>query len=254
MPRAPWRAAAACTPSRSAPRAAPFQRDRDRIVHATAFRRLTTRRRCSSSTRATTTARGSRTAWRWRRSRAPSRAARGSTRTSPRRSHWRTISATRRSAMPASGRWMQAMAGLRRVRPQRPEPAGRHAARAQVCRLRRPQSHDRDAGGPRQAQRPADRPAARPSACCAGDRAAGLEARHSLAAFDLPAPAEAQVAAIADDIAYISHDIDDGLRAGLIALSDLEAQPLVGPRWRRLEQGRAGMMTRAGACTRSTGA
>lgn len=33
---------------------------------------------------------------------------------------------------------------------------------------------------------------------------------------------EAQVAAIADDIAYCNHDIDDGLRAGLISISDLE--------------------------------
>jgi len=41
--------------------------------------------------------------------------------------------------------------------------------------------------------------------------------------------AEAQVAALADDIAYVSHDIDDGLRASLIALSDLAAQPLAGP-------------------------
>jgi dGTPase len=32
---------------------------------------------------------------------------------------------------------------------------------------------------------------------------------------------EAQVAAIADDIAYNAHDIDDGLRAGLIVLADL---------------------------------
>ena len=35
------------------------------------------------------------------------------------------------------------------------------------------------------------------------------------------ASAEAQVAAIADDIAYDAHDIDDGLRAGLFALDDL---------------------------------
>jgi dGTPase len=35
------------------------------------------------------------------------------------------------------------------------------------------------------------------------------------------AGAEAQVAAIADDIAYDAHDIDDGLRAGLFALDDL---------------------------------
>ncbi len=33
---------------------------------------------------------------------------------------------------------------------------------------------------------------------------------------------EAQVAAIADDIAYCNHDIDDGLRAGLITVPDLE--------------------------------
>jgi dGTPase len=35
------------------------------------------------------------------------------------------------------------------------------------------------------------------------------------------ASAEAQVAAIADDIAYNAHDIDDGLRAGLFDLDDL---------------------------------
>ena len=33
--------------------------------------------------------------------------------------------------------------------------------------------------------------------------------------------AEAQVAALADDIAYNNHDIDDGLRAGLFTLADL---------------------------------
>src|ERR1700744_2758094 len=38
---------------------------------------------------------------------------------------------------------------------------------------------------------------------------------------------EAQVAAIADDIAYDGHDIDDGLRAGLFAVDDLRVMPLV---------------------------
>lgn len=39
---------------------------------------------------------------------------------------------------------------------------------------------------------------------------------------------EAQAAAIADDIAYNAHDIDDGLRAGLFALDDIAgATPLV---------------------------
>ncbi|MFQ5468327.1 MAG: deoxyguanosinetriphosphate triphosphohydrolase, partial [Kiloniellaceae bacterium] len=40
---------------------------------------------------------------------------------------------------------------------------------------------------------------------------------------------EAQVAALADDIAYNNHDIDDGLRAGLFEPEDLAPVPLVGP-------------------------
>ena len=43
------------------------------------------------------------------------------------------------------------------------------------------------------------------------------------------ASAEAQVAAFSDDIAYVNHDIDDALRAGLLQLGDLAAMPLVGP-------------------------
>ncbi|MDC0033005.1 deoxyguanosinetriphosphate triphosphohydrolase [Alphaproteobacteria bacterium] len=40
---------------------------------------------------------------------------------------------------------------------------------------------------------------------------------------------EAQIAAIADDIAYNTHDVDDGLRAGLFVLDDLAELPLLGP-------------------------
>ena len=43
------------------------------------------------------------------------------------------------------------------------------------------------------------------------------------------ASAEAQVAALADDIAYNNHDVDDGLQAGLFALEDLAQIPLIGP-------------------------
>jgi dGTPase len=42
---------------------------------------------------------------------------------------------------------------------------------------------------------------------------------------------EAQVAAVADDIAYDNHDIDDGLRAGLFTLSDLLSVPMVARQW-----------------------
>jgi dGTPase len=59
------------------------------------------------------------------------------------------------------------------------------------------------------------------------------------------ASAEAQIAAIADDIAYDAHDIDDGLRAELFGLDDIGEVPLVGAtmdeirvRYPRLEAGR----------------
>ena len=60
-----------------------------------------------------------------------------------------------------------------------------------------------------------------PAPILAYDKVQPLE----LASF---ASAEAQVAAIADDIAYDAHDIDDGLRADLFALDDIAAVPLVG--------------------------
>ncbi len=46
---------------------------------------------------------------------------------------------------------------------------------------------------------------------------------------------EAQVAALADDIAYDNHDIDDGLRAGLLTLDQLLEQPMVAEAWSGVE-------------------
>ncbi len=51
---------------------------------------------------------------------------------------------------------------------------------------------------------------------------------HDLELATYPGP-EAQVAAIADDIAYNNHDVDDGLRAGLFEIGDLADVALVGP-------------------------
>jgi dGTPase len=47
---------------------------------------------------------------------------------------------------------------------------------------------------------------------------------------------EAQVAALADDIAYDNHDIDDGLRAGFLDLDDLLTLDFVAAQWRDVER------------------
>ena len=53
------------------------------------------------------------------------------------------------------------------------------------------------------------------------------------AAWDLElhsnASAEAQVAAVADDVAYNHHDLHDGLRAGLFTEAELADLPVIGP-------------------------
>jgi len=63
--------------------------------------------------------------------------------------------------------------------------------------------------------------------------------------LDRFASLEAETAAIADDIAYLTHDVDDGLRAGLFSLSDVRGVPLVAElledvdsRYPGLEEGR----------------
>ena len=52
-------------------------------------------------------------------------------------------------------------------------------------------------------------------------------ARHDLE-LHTQAGAEAQVAALSDDIAYVNHDLHDGLRAGLFTLDQALALPIVG--------------------------
>jgi dGTPase len=47
---------------------------------------------------------------------------------------------------------------------------------------------------------------------------------------------EAQVAAVADDIAYDNHDIDDGLRAGLLSLDEVTAEALPAESWARVRR------------------
>jgi len=59
---------------------------------------------------------------------------------------------------------------------------------------------------------------------------ADYDARHPLELHTFAGP-EAQVAALADDIAYNNHDLDDGLRAGLFTAEQARALPLVGCAW-----------------------
>ena len=52
---------------------------------------------------------------------------------------------------------------------------------------------------------------------------------------------EAQVAAIADDIAYDNHDIDDGLRSGILELDALLAEPFIARHWADIERRHPGL-------------
>jgi dGTPase len=52
---------------------------------------------------------------------------------------------------------------------------------------------------------------------------------------------EAQIAAIADDIAYDNHDIDDGLRSGILDLDTLLTVPLVQRQWAAVEARHPGL-------------
>ena len=52
---------------------------------------------------------------------------------------------------------------------------------------------------------------------------------------------EAQVAAIADDIAYDNHDIDDGMRSGILDLDALMELPFIAHHWAEIEQRHPGL-------------
>ncbi len=72
---------------------------------------------------------------------------------------------------------------------------------------------------------------------------------HTIAAFrsewdlelDSWPSAEAQVAALADDIAYNNHDLDDGLGARLFGLDELRELPLIGPILAEVEKRHPGL-------------
>jgi dGTPase len=84
---------------------------------------------------------------------------------------------------------------------------------------------------------PAERYRARgvPAAILAYDRLQSLD-------LALHASLEAQAAALADDIAYDAHDIDDGLRAGLFTISDIRgAAPFIADLMREIDDRHPGL-------------
>ena len=64
---------------------------------------------------------------------------------------------------------------------------------------------------------------------------AGYNALHDLE-LDTHASAEAQVAALSDDIAYNNHDLHDGLRAGLFSEEEIAELPMIGPAYAAVDQ------------------
>jgi dGTPase len=64
---------------------------------------------------------------------------------------------------------------------------------------------------------------------------AAYDQRHPLELWT-QASAEAQAAAIADDIAYNAHDIDDGLRSGILTLEELAEVPFLAGLLREIAQ------------------
>ncbi len=64
---------------------------------------------------------------------------------------------------------------------------------------------------------------------------AEYNARHDLE-LHTHASAEAQVAALSDDIAYNNHDLHDGLRAGLFTEAEIAELPMVGPAYAEVDR------------------
>ena len=113
---------------------------------------------------------------------------------------------------------------LRRLRPQRPDLPRRHRAGASLSQLHGLNLTWETLEGVVKHNGPVSGLLERPAWAPIVD----FDASSTFAWGPGPS-AEAQVAAISDDIAYNNHDVDDGLEAGLFRLEELVDVPLIGP-------------------------
>ncbi|MDL2284945.1 deoxyguanosinetriphosphate triphosphohydrolase [Oxalobacter sp. OttesenSCG-928-P03] len=79
---------------------------------------------------------------------------------------------------------------------------------------------------------------------CSEDRAAGLgELGYRFLENGQPS-LEAQLANLADEIAYINHDVDDGLRSGLISIAQLQEIAFFARHWHEVQAAMPGISER----------
>ncbi len=205
--------AAAASPSRRRRRATSSSATATASSTAPRSAGSTTRRRCSSTTRATCSARGSRIRSRWRRS----------ARSIARRCALNEDLVEAIALAHDLGHTPFGHAGQDALHEcMRPTTAASsttcRACASSTCsrsaiRLRRPEPQLRDARGHPQAL------------LAANARAARATSRRRRRSASLPARSpslEAQLANLADEIAYNAHDIDDGVRSGLLTLEQLD--------------------------------
>ena len=157
MRRAPRRAAAGCMPSPKARRAPPFQRDRDRIIHSTAFRRLQYKTQVFVYARRRPLPHAPDPQSRSGADRAQHRPRAGARRGSGRGAGARARSRPHALRPCRRGGARRRDEAAWRLLAQRPDLARADPARAALCRVRRAQPHLGDARGHGQAQRPARR-------------------------------------------------------------------------------------------------
>ena len=170
-----------------------------------------TRRRSSSTTRATCTARGSPTRSKSRRSRAPSRARCGLNEALTEAICLAHDLGHTPFGHAGPGRAQRLHARLRRLRAQPAVAARRRRARGALCRVSAASiSRSRPARGSSSTAR------------CSNARDARRHRASASSSARQPG-LEAQLANLADEIAYNNHDVDDGLRSGLITLDELAA-------------------------------